>query len=153
MQLDNYYASILLEPPGTTRSRESYSSDSEGDISASETHSDNVPAISCSPMKPAHEVLNELAAQINADCLTKFNIARNFMWEGAKRAVSRKAFSPVNKVSVKFTDDSGISEGAIDWGGPMREFFTLILQYIHDSQLMCGPERSRFIIQCKVFTR
>ena len=145
MQLDNYYASILLEPPGTTRSRESYSSDSEGDISASETHSDNVPAISCSPMKPVHEVLNELAAQINADCLTKFNIARNFMWEGAKRAVSRKAFSPVNKVSVKFTDDSGISEGAIDWGGPMREFFTLILQYIHDSQLMCGPERSRFL--------
>ena len=63
----------------------------------------------------------------------KFNIARNFLWEGAKRAVSRKVFSPGNKVSVKFTDDSGIGEGAIDWGGPMREFFTLILQYIHDS--------------------
>ena len=145
MQLDNYYASILEEPSETTCSRETNSSDSESDISTSETHSDNVPAVTRSPMKPAHEVLDELAAQINADCLTKFNIARNFMWEGAKRAVSRKAFSPVNKVSVKFTDDSGTSEGAIDWGGPMREFFTLILQYIHDSQLMCGPGNSRFL--------
>ena len=143
MQLDNYYATILVEPPGT--SRESDLSDSEGDISTSETHSDDAPAVTCSPMKPALEVLNELAAQINADCLTKFNIARNFMWEGAKRAVSRKAFSPANKVSVKFTDDSGTSEGAIDWGGPMREFFTLTLQYIHDSQLLCGPENSRFL--------
>lgn len=136
MQLDNYFASILVELPGT--SRESCLSDSEGDISASETPSDNVPAVSSS-MKPAHEVINDLAAQINADCLTKFNIARNFMWEGAKRAVFHKTYSPANKVSVKFTDDSGTS------GGPMREFLTLILQYIHDSQLMCGPENSRFL--------
>lgn len=27
----------------------------------------------------------------------------------------------------------------------MREFFTLILQYIHDSRLLCGPENSRFL--------
>lgn len=119
MQLDNYFASILVELPGT--SRESCLSDSEGDISTGETHNDNVPAVSCSLMKPAHEVINDLAAQINADYLTKFNIARNFMWEGAKRAVSHKTFSPANKVSVKFTDDSGTGEGAIDWGGPMGE--------------------------------
>lgn len=100
MQLDNYYVSILVEPPGTACSRESFSSDSEGDISASEIHSDNVPAVTCSPMKPAHVVLNELAAQINADYLTKFNDAHNFMWEGAKRAVSCKAFLPANKVLV-----------------------------------------------------
>ena len=144
MQLDNYYAAILVEPPGT--SMENYVSDSEGDISTSEIHSDHdPPTVTPSPMKPAPEVLNELAAQIDDGSLSKFNIARNFMWEGAKRAVSRKAFSPANKVSVKFTDDSGASEGAIDWGGPMREFFTLILQHIHGSQLLCGPENSRFL--------
>ena len=43
MQLDNYYATILVEPPGT--SRESDLSDSEGDISTSETHSDDAPAV------------------------------------------------------------------------------------------------------------
>ena len=142
MQLDNYYASILVEPPGTIT--ENYLSDSESDTSPSETQID-VQAVTCHPVKPAHELLNEMAAQINTGCLTKFNIARNFLWEGAKRAVSRKSFSSTNKVSVKFTDDSGTSEGAIDWGGPMREFFTLILQYIHDSQLMCGPENNKFL--------
>lgn len=67
------------------------------------------------------------------------------MWEGAKGAVSCKALLPANKVSVKFTDDTGISEGAIVVGGHMREFFTLILQCIHDSQLMCGLENSSFL--------
>ena len=38
-------------------------------------------------------------------------------------------------MSVKFTDDNGISEGAVDLGGPMREFFTLILDHLHSSQL------------------
>ncbi|XP_044168113.1 uncharacterized protein LOC122952131 [Acropora millepora] len=89
--------------------------------------------------KPAEEILNELAGKINVDALAKFNIARNFLWEGTKRAVSRKAFSPANKISVKFTDD------ARTWGGPMREFFTLILQYIHDSQLLCGPENRKLL--------
>lgn len=38
---------------------------------------------------------------------------------------SHATFSPTNKVSVKFTDDAGVSEGAVDLGGPMREFFNL----------------------------
>ena len=95
--------------------------------------------------KPAKKILNEVAGKINVDALAKFNIARNFLWEGTKRAVSHKAFSPANKISVKFTDDARTSEGTIDWGGPMREFFTLILQYIHDSQLLCGPENRKLL--------
>ena len=35
---------------------------------------------------------------------------------------------------MKFTDDAGGSEGAVDLGGPMREFFTLTFEYFHDSQ-------------------
>ena len=144
MQLDNKYASILEGMPGT--SGEKWFSDSEEENSSAETHDDDyVPPDTSSVTKPACEILKELAGKINVDSLAKFNIARNFIWEGTKRAVSRKAFSPANKISVKFTDDAGTSEGAIDWGGPMREFFTLVLQYIHDSQLLCGPENSRFL--------
>ena len=33
-------------------------------------------------------------------------------------------------MSVKFTDDIGNSEGAVDLGGPMKEFFTLVLQWM-----------------------
>ena len=142
--LDNQYASILEMMPGT--SGEKCFSDSEEESSSGETHDyDYVLPNTSSVTKPAKEILNELAGNINADALAKFNIARNFIWEGTKRAVSRKAFSPANKISVKFTDDAGTSEGAIDWGGPMREFFTLILQYIHDSQLLCGPENIKFL--------
>lgn len=48
-------------------------------------------------------------------------------------------------MSVKFTDDNGISEGAVDLGGPMREFFTLILDHLHSSQLFCGLENHRLL--------
>ena len=65
------------------------------------------------------------------------------MSEGTRRALSRKSFSPANKVSVKFTDDNGISKGAVDLGGPMREFFALILDHLHSSQLFCGLENHR----------
>ena len=30
-------------------------------------------------------------------------------------------------------------------GGPTREFLTLILQHIHDSQLMCSPDNDKFL--------
>lgn len=139
-QLDDLYAYITGGMPGTSGVN---LSDSEEEISPNESSIDNASA--SSPEKPVTEVLDELAAKINASGLTKFNIARNFIWEGAKRAVSRKSFSSANKVSVKFTDDNGNSEGAVDQGGPMREFFTLILQYIHDSNLLCGPVNSKFL--------
>ena len=71
------------------------------------------------------EILEQLALKINEDKISKFNISRSHLWEGALRGLERKSFSPDNKVSVKFTDDSGTSEGAIDLGGPKREFFTL----------------------------
>ena len=48
-------------------------------------------------------------------------------------------------MSVKFTDDNGISEGAVDLSGPMREFFTLILDHLHSSQLFCGLENHRLL--------
>ncbi|KAJ7382242.1 hypothetical protein OS493_036276 [Desmophyllum pertusum] len=124
--------------------------DVEGDISDSETHSDHVPAVTCSPL----EVLNDLAAQINAGCLSKFNIAKFHVGREPREQCPVKHSRQLTRYLLSFTDDSGTSEGAIDWGGPMREFFTLILQYIHDSQLMCGPENSRFLsYKCKVFRR
>ena len=83
--------------------------------------------------------------KINMDCISKFNISRNFIWEGTKRALSRKSFSPNNKVSVKFTDDAGKSEGAVDMGGPMKEYFTLVTQWMLTSQLFCGPDNAKFL--------
>ena len=52
--------------------------------------------------------------------------------------LSRKSFAPQSKVSVKFCDDLGAAEGAIDHGGPKREFFTLAFDAIINSQIFCG---------------
>lgn len=91
------------------------------------------------------EVLKELSQVIGSTGISKFNISRNHIWEGTKRGLSRKSFSPQKKVSVKFTDDKGNSEGAVDCGGPGREFFTLVTEWLLNSQLFVGAATSKFI--------
>lgn len=49
-------------------------------------------------------------------------------------------FSPTNKMSVKFTDDYGQSEGAVDLGGPRRELLTLVMQYLKRSRMFTGHD-------------
>jgi hypothetical protein len=91
------------------------------------------------------DILSGLAKKINDCKISKFNICRSDVWDGAKRGLTRKSFCPSNKISVRFSDDFGRSEGAIDWGGPTREFFTLVLSWIVNSQLFCGPENNKFL--------
>lgn len=82
------------------------------------------------------EILEQLAFNINTDKISKFNISRSHLWEGALRGIKKSLFLQITRsVSVKFTDDSGTSEGAVDLGGPKREFFTLVLEWIVNSQL------------------
>lgn len=133
---DLLYASLI---PGTLL----YSSDSEGENVAVAV--DDPQEFQTKTSWSLQEILEQLALKINEDKISKFNISRSHLWEGALRGLRRKSFSPDNKVSVKFTDDSGTSEGAIDLGGPKREFFTLVLDWIVNSQLFCGPEKSKFL--------
>ena len=46
---------------------------------------------------------------------------------------------------MKFTDDVGIAKGAVDSGGPMREFFTLLIEWMVSSQLFCGNKRQKYL--------
>ena len=133
---DLLYASLI---PGSLL----YSSDSEGDIDPVAVDDPHV--FETKTALSLQEILEQLALKINDDKISKFNISRSHLWEGALRGLRRKTFSPDNRVSVKFTDDSGTSEGAVDLGGPKREFFTLVLEWIVHSQLFCGPEESKFL--------
>ena len=90
------------------------------------------------------DILKKLSSVINLDSIPKFNISRSHVWEGTVRALTRKSFSPHNKVSVKFCDDVGASERAIDLGGPKREFFTLVLDWLMHSQLFCVCDSSKY---------
>ena len=115
------------------------SSESEGEDTKATS------GVECSAKAELPEILEQLASCINTEKISKFNIIRNNVWEGAVRGLSRKTFSPENKVSVKFCDDLGTAEGAVDQGGPKREFFTLVLDAIMNSQIFCGSENSKFL--------
>jgi hypothetical protein len=56
------------------------------------------------------------------------NVRRRHVWEDASRHLLRKKFDPKAIISVKFADDDGNSEGAIDAGGPRREFLRLLIK-------------------------
>lgn len=77
-------------------------------------------------------IMEQISSRVNNDSTVRFNIVRRSVWDGASRALGRSNFSPEKKVDVKFTDDYGISEGAVDNGGPTREFFRLCLHEIKD---------------------
>lgn len=92
------------------------------------------------------DILEELATlNIDNQHISKFNICRRNIWDGVLRGMERKSISPNKKVSVKFTDDVGLSEGAVDLGGPMREFFTLALEKVLSGKLFCGQEHQKFL--------
>lgn len=99
--------------------------------------------VSCPTSHPddVSAVLTELAAGTDHQTgVTKFNINRAHVYDGARRAILRKQFSPNSVISVKFMDDIGQSEGAVDDGGPKRELFQLLMDYFaNTSPTFTGP--------------
>lgn len=148
--MDDYYAALLHDPPESP-SPESTSDSEDADSNSQPNQEEAVDAcndaVRSSPqVNDAEEILRNLALAIDSSNITKFNIARGYLWEGVKRGLSRKSFSPCNQLSVKFTDDFGNSEGVVDLGGPMREMFTLVIVYLMtESPLFCGSLNNKFI--------
>ncbi|KAJ8290602.1 hypothetical protein GJAV_G00015150 [Gymnothorax javanicus] len=93
------------------------------------------------------DILKSLQMDIDMDEAIRFNINGTHVWNGAVRAMRRPNFSVKKRVDVKFTDDGGNSEGAVDCGGPMREFFRLALQHIRESPMFTGPDYQR-VLSC-----
>lgn len=155
--LDSYYASILdtgtSDPIAAFTCFEdddsfSFSGDNNEDVDDQRSYQEiegEFASESTTEKKELNEILSHLAMEIDPTNISKFNISRSFIWEGAKRGLARKSFSAKNKMSVKFTDDVGNSEGAVDMGGPMKEFFTLAIQWLLTSQLFCGHEHHKFL--------
>ena len=98
------------------------------------------------------DILGRLTSPINIDQIAKFNVSRNHLWESARRGFAKKSFSPTYKVSVKFTDDAGASEGAVDLGDPTREFFTLLLNEIQKGSLFEGNSNNSDIKSLTCYT-
>ncbi|KAK0141462.1 hypothetical protein N1851_021438 [Merluccius polli] len=104
-----------------------------GSSSEPVTPQDTSAYIRCNDLQMTLErIMEQISSRVNNDSTVRFNIIRRSVWGGASRALGRSNFSPEKKVDVKFTDDYGISEGAVDNGGPTQEYFRLCLHEIKD---------------------
>ena len=66
------------------------------------------------------------------------NVRRGHVLEDAVAKIQKKKFNPKLPISVKFADDEGNSEGAVNTGGPTREFFRLLTKEMFRKSSMFG---------------
>ncbi|XP_026016631.1 G2/M phase-specific E3 ubiquitin-protein ligase-like [Astatotilapia calliptera] len=71
----------------------------------------------------AADVISNLALKINKTSCSRFNINRANVWDGAYRGFRRSSYSPNSGMMVKFSDDVGLAEEAIDTAADENEYF------------------------------
>jgi len=76
------------------------------------------------------------------------NVDRNNVLECFVRAFARHTFDPFQRIDICFVDVDSNTEGAIDSGGPSREFFRILLQSVVTSNMFEGPENFKHISLC-----
>ncbi|XP_078139955.1 G2/M phase-specific E3 ubiquitin-protein ligase [Centroberyx gerrardi] len=89
---------------------------------------------------PISQILSELSDKIDNLQVCKFNINRSAVLDGAIRGFRRLSYDPNKKMSIKFSDDRGTTEEAVDLGGPRREFLHLLMEALAESDMFEGPE-------------
>ena len=92
------------------------------------------------------EIVANLSLSVDHRSVSRFNISRANVWDGAVRGFKRSTYSETCDMLVRFTDDAGIFEDGIDTGGPRREFLTLLMKYLKDRPIFDGPEGHRFLV-------
>nr|XP_023666308.1 G2/M phase-specific E3 ubiquitin-protein ligase-like [Paramormyrops kingsleyae] len=86
----------------------------------------------------AQEVLLNLASQIESKQKCRFNINRSSVLDGAVQGFRRVSYNPKYQMCIKFSDDLGMDEEAVDLGGPRREFLRLLMEALPLSPMFEG---------------
>ena len=73
-------------------------------------------------------------------------VRRNHVLEDGIAKMSRSRFDPTRPLSVKFADELGSSEGAVDLGGPTTAFFRLAIAEAFSSNAFVGTASSKVIV-------
>lgn len=89
---------------------------------------------------PVKYILQDLATKINHQKKCKFNINRSTVLDGAIRGFKRGTYDPCHTISVRFSDDMGVPEEAVDLGGPRREFLRLLIEALLQSPMFEGDD-------------
>lgn len=79
----------------------------------------------------ASEIIANLALQLDRQTVSRFNICRSDIWDGAVRGFKRGTFSEMKHLLVKFSDDEGRFEEGIDTGGYKYQDKTELLSHFN----------------------
>ncbi|XP_013855982.1 uncharacterized protein LOC106511791 [Austrofundulus limnaeus] len=86
------------------------------------------------------DILEDLSKKIDNGMNCKFNVNRSAVLDGAIRGFKRVTYNPHFSMNVKFSDDFGRNEEAVDLGGPRREFLRLLIDALSISPMFEGPD-------------
>ncbi|XP_032402207.1 G2/M phase-specific E3 ubiquitin-protein ligase-like [Xiphophorus hellerii] len=75
----------------------------------------------------------------------QINVCRDRILECSLHAFRRRRFDPAAKLDVIFVDEEDNAEGAVDEGGPTREYLRLLMRAIHQSNVFEGHENDRHL--------
>lgn len=74
------------------------------------------------------------------------NVRSNHVFADGIKKIGRSKFQASLPLSVEFADELGSSEGAIDLGGPTREFLRLTVNYASLSNAFGGPAARKLLV-------
>ncbi|TWW53121.1 G2/M phase-specific E3 ubiquitin-protein ligase [Takifugu flavidus] len=92
------------------------------------------------------DIVANLSLPIDHKRVSRFNLSRANVWDGAVRGFKRTTYTEQCDMLVRFTDDAGFFEEGIDTGGPRREFLTLLMRHLKDRPIFDGPDGHRFLV-------
>ncbi|XP_053367988.1 G2/M phase-specific E3 ubiquitin-protein ligase-like isoform X2 [Clarias gariepinus] len=101
----------------------------------------------------APDIISNLALAIDRKRVSRFNIIRSNVWDGAVRGFKRVSYSEFTDMFVKFSDDAGTFEEGLDTGGPRRELLTLLMSCLQYRPIFDGPPSSRYLVYNSVAVR
>ncbi len=74
------------------------------------------------------------------------NVRRKHVFIDGIKKIGRPNFNASLPLSVKFAGELGSSEGAVDLGGPTREFLRLAIQGMFSSNAFAGPANRKMLV-------
>ncbi|XP_067271191.1 coagulation factor V-like [Pseudorasbora parva] len=88
-------------------------------------------------------ILRKLVSKVDGNVCSssnQINVCRNNVFLCSLRAFKRRFFNPEAKLDVVFVDENDNGEGAVDEGGPTREYLRLLMRAVHQSNIFEGHE-------------
>lgn len=91
-------------------------------------------------------ILKKLVSRVDGNFCpvsNQINVCRDNVFLCSLRAFKRRHFNPEAKLDIVFVDEDNNGEGAVDEGGPTREYLRLLMRAIHESSIFQGHEKNR----------